>query len=495
MVVSLFVRTRALETSFWIDEALSVAIASHPLLEIPGLLRQDGSPPLYYVLLHLWMRLTGTGEAETHAFSALFAVASVPATYWAATSVLSRRGSWIAASLAALVPFLTAYGQETRMYSVVALLSVLATGAFLRAFVLGRRRFLAVFALFLALLLYTHNWGLFFAAGAGAVLLFLAREGPDRSARLRDGALAFGGAALLYLPWVPTLVYQATHTGAPWSRTPSPAGLLAGPVALVSSDSAAMALLLAGGAGLATLFRHAGPIERRGVLAAGILAVATLLLAWISSQIAPAWANRYLAVLLGPLFLVAGAGLARAGRLGLVALALVLLPWLTHTLPANKSNVEEVAAQIAPTVAPGDLVVSTQPDQVPVLHYYFPPGLRYATPMGSVYDPRLMDWRDALERMRDARVETSLAPLLDELPVGAHVVLVRPIFRNPSDRAAPWLAVIRHKSVEWGRTLGRDDRFRRLDAVPRSLDRVAVNEVRAVVYVKSAATATRGERG
>ena len=52
LLVSLYLRTRSLYASFWIDEGLSVGISSHPLLDIPGVLRQDGSPPLYYVLLH-----------------------------------------------------------------------------------------------------------------------------------------------------------------------------------------------------------------------------------------------------------------------------------------------------------------------------------------------------------------------------------------------------------------------------------------------------------
>ena len=58
-----------LDTGYWIDEAISVGIASHPLTEIPGALRQDGSPPLYYLLLHEWMALVGTGEEETRALS------------------------------------------------------------------------------------------------------------------------------------------------------------------------------------------------------------------------------------------------------------------------------------------------------------------------------------------------------------------------------------------------------------------------------------------
>src|SRR3712207_8764329 len=35
---------------------------------------------------------------------------------------------------------------------------------------------------------------------------------------LRDGLLAGGGALLLYAPWIPSLLYQAEHTGAPWSQ-------------------------------------------------------------------------------------------------------------------------------------------------------------------------------------------------------------------------------------------------------------------------------------
>ena len=45
IAVSLFVRTRSLEASFWIDEGLSVGISSFPFFEIPEVLRQDGSLP------------------------------------------------------------------------------------------------------------------------------------------------------------------------------------------------------------------------------------------------------------------------------------------------------------------------------------------------------------------------------------------------------------------------------------------------------------------
>jgi mannosyltransferase len=55
----------ALDAGYWIDEAITVGIASHEPGEIPSLLRQDGSPPLYYLLPHAWIAVAGTGEAAT----------------------------------------------------------------------------------------------------------------------------------------------------------------------------------------------------------------------------------------------------------------------------------------------------------------------------------------------------------------------------------------------------------------------------------------------
>src|SRR5262245_46199227 len=43
IAASLLLRTGALHAGYWIDEAISVGIASHGLADIPGRLAQDGS--------------------------------------------------------------------------------------------------------------------------------------------------------------------------------------------------------------------------------------------------------------------------------------------------------------------------------------------------------------------------------------------------------------------------------------------------------------------
>ena len=138
------------------DEAITTGIASHSLSAIPGVLRHDGSPPLFYLLLHVWISVFGASEAATHSLSLVFGLLCIPAGIWAAWSLFGRRAGLYAAVLFAFSTFLTAYATETRMYELMALLGILATAAFLHAFVYRRRRYLILFAVCQALMLYTH---------------------------------------------------------------------------------------------------------------------------------------------------------------------------------------------------------------------------------------------------------------------------------------------------------------------------------------------------
>jgi uncharacterized membrane protein len=242
-LASVALRVGQLRFHYWIDEAISVGIASHRLGALHGLLRQDGSPPLYYLLLHGWIGLWGRGEVATHLLSLVFAVVAVPVAYWGTAGLFGRRVGVYAAVLAAGLPFLTTYAQETRMYSLMALLSLLVAVGFVQGFVQRRRRYLPLLALSLAAALYTHNWALFLGVATFIAFLVVLWLAPVASRRAlgRDGALVFGAVALMYLPWVPTLLYQASHTGAPWALSPVVWSLSEGLYFLVGGRGAAVA--------------------------------------------------------------------------------------------------------------------------------------------------------------------------------------------------------------------------------------------------------------
>src|SRR3954470_22839429 len=393
VAATLLLRTGILHSGYWIDEAITVGIASHGVGEIPGLLRLDGSPPLFYLLLHGWMAVAGTGEAATRALPLAFALLAVPVSYWAGSAAFGRRAGALAAAGAAGCPFLTYYAQETRMYSMVAVLSVLASASFVLAFVHGRRRHVWLLALWLVLLLYAHNWALFLVAGIGAAWLWLWHEGRVEP---RDGALLAAGVALVYAPWVPSLLFQAGHTAAPWSSRPSPLSLLGIPGVLFGFLALPPLAL-----GAAAALRRGGPGEGARMLA--LVGGGAALVWFLGSQLEPAWAARYLAVLFGPLLLALAAVLARGRGWTAVALAGVAAIWLASAPAPVKSNVRTVASTVLPELRPGDLVVCTQPEQVPVLARYLPPGLRYVTPLGAVREPQVIDWRDGLARLRAGR--------------------------------------------------------------------------------------------
>src|SRR4051794_8015216 len=285
MLVSAFLRSRSLNGQFWMDEGLSVGISSHALTDIPGVLRLDGSPPLYYLLLHVWMQVFGTYESATHALSLVFALATIPVAYWTGRSLFDRRVGWTLAGMAALCPFLTSYAQETRMYSLVALLGMLATAFFLHAFVYGRRAYRIPLGLVLAAMLYTHNWAFFFIAGMLAALGFVWHAADDRRTVVHDAILAFGTAGVLYLAWVPSLVFQALHTGAPWATAPPLKSLLHAPDLLLGGQAGTAALLLAGGAGLAALTQRSSRDREVLVPALICLAIAPIVCAWLVSQV------------------------------------------------------------------------------------------------------------------------------------------------------------------------------------------------------------------
>jgi hypothetical protein len=495
VVVSIVLRTRALGGSLWMDEGLSIGIGSQPLLDIPHTLRVDGSPPLYYMLLSVWMHVIGRGPAEVQGLSVAIAVITVPAALWSGWSLFGRRAGLIAATLAAVNPFLTAFAQETRMYSLMLLLSLLVTTAFLHVFAFRRRSYLPAFVVLLALMLYTHNWGLFVTAGGLLALVPCWWISEDRRAFVRDAAIGFGGAGLLYLPWVPTLIHQVKHTGAPWLNPPRFGAPVQITKSLLGGGTPTVALVLGGGSGLvAILRRRLGDRERTAVIAAASLLVATLAVAWLFSQVSPAWTTRYLGVALGPILLLAAVGLARAGALGLVALVIVFGVWAvpkTYGLK-NKSNASDLRQNAVPQMHPGDLVISMQPEQGPLLWYHFErlggrTGLRYATPIGPTKNRMVMDWTDSQERLKAANPARNLDPLLDRLPVGHKVFLVHPVTERVDDWDAPWTQLVRRRSAQWGYALARDRRFRLIGAVPPFYRHATRIGIRGVLYVKTKA--------
>ena len=460
MALSAFLRSRYIGGEFWMDEGITTGISTHPISQIPGILRYDGNPPLYYMMLHVWMSVFGTSETATHGLSLLCGVLTIPAGGWAGWKLFGARTGVYAALLFAFNAWLTGYAQETRMYEFMGLLGVLATAGFLLGFVYRRRRYLLLFAGTLTLMLYTHTWGTFFFAGSAIALIPALIASDDRRGLLRDAAFAFIGAGILYLPWVPTLLYQAANTAAPWDNVPRFGAPILLSRGVIGGDRITILLVIAAAIGLAPLFTRARRRSREWVTVWTLVAipVATLAIAWLESQVNPAFVVRYFAPVIGSILLLLAWGCARAKLLGLVAmvLAIAFLANPSSYAPQWKSDMRDIGAEMTPALHPGDQVVIGQPEETPLAWYYLPGGLQYANTAGAVKDPRYMDWVKALRRLTHTDPQATLTPIVNAMRPGQHLLFIRPLTEGAQNWQAPWTLMVRRRSAQWGRLLQDD---------------------------------------
>lgn len=207
------------KSDLWFDEALSVNISRVPLSDLREALRQDGAPPLYYLLLHAWIDLFGSSDVAVRALSGLFSVAALPLAYLAGRRVGGRIAAWAAVLLLASSPYAIRFATETRMYSLVMFLVLWGYLALRRALESPAWPRLAVVAVVTGLLVYTQYWSFYLVGAVGLGLLVAWWRGPEEGRRAAGRAfLGVVVGALTLLPWLGTLWYQLGHTGTPWGE-------------------------------------------------------------------------------------------------------------------------------------------------------------------------------------------------------------------------------------------------------------------------------------
>jgi mannosyltransferase len=396
----------------WLDEALTVNIASLPLARLPEALRHDGAPPLYFALLHGWMGVVGGGDVAVRALSGVISLAALPAMWWAGRQLGGPRVGLVALVLTATSPFAIRYATEARMYSLLLLLGVLGLLALSRALDDPSPGSLAALAAVTALLLYTHYWAAFLAAPVALMLVAWSFRGQHRTAARRClVALAAGG--LLFAPWLPVLAWQLGHTGTPWADRAGPTalfGILAQYVGGSSAVARGLALVLAGLAGLGLCGRavdgrrveldllgrppgRALAVAFGGSVALAVAAGLVLGTGLEARYTAAAFPLVLLLAALGTRTLEPGPGPIVA-TVGAVVLGLTVAAGGV-TLPRTQAG--QAAAAIVAGGRQGD-VVAFCPDQLgPAVNRLLPEGFRQlAFPDGR--SPAFVDWADYAAR-------------------------------------------------------------------------------------------------
>ena len=419
----------------WLDEALSVNIASLTIGDAVQALRHDGHPLLYYAVLGVWLDGFGDSDVAARSLSGLFSLAAAAAIWAAARRRLGAEAARYAAVLALTSPFLVRYGSEARMYALVVLL---AAAVWLFTELAVERRSLvrlAALATVVAAGLHTHYWMIWLAAAASAVLAVRWLRTPASRPSLTPVLAAYGCGWIGFAPWLPVLVEQLAHTGTPWAKWARPAEVAVESIEALGGggrfEPVLLGVVLAGAAVLGATLVHTGgdgvelgwPGRHRG---APLAAVAALTLAGgglAAMALGSAFEARYAAVVVPLLLALAGRGLAGLPRwaapAALAALAVFGVAVSVDEARRDRTQGEEVADAIDAGAREGDIVVAC-PDQLApaVLRYLDAPLIVLTHPPTS--DPHFVDWYDYSERIAAASADATAAAAADGVgPTGA----------------------------------------------------------------------------
>lgn len=201
--------------SLWYDETVSMLLAHKSLSALTAHTARDIHPPLYYYLLHFWIKAAGDSEFSAAFLSLWFGVLLLALIYRFSRRILGNETASIACILVAISPYNLWYSQEVRMYTLGACLGLLAADFLLRSLAAPHRlKNWIAYGFLAAAGLYTLYYFAFllitlalFALWAGA-----RRWGKDYILPWL-GAQAF--SLLLYSPWAGIAFRQATNPPVP----------------------------------------------------------------------------------------------------------------------------------------------------------------------------------------------------------------------------------------------------------------------------------------
>jgi mannosyltransferase len=392
------------DKSFWLDEAISVAIARSSWLEMWSIIsRGEANMALYYVLLHWWL-IFGQTEPIVRGLSVVFSVLTIPVIYGLGTRLFGRKIGLTAALLLAVSPFIIEYSQEARSYSLVLLLSTLSTLLLVSVIQRSSKWWWAGYIVISGLAVYAHVYAAFVLLAQSISLLFLRRQ----EIPWKGIAGSWAAVVALVMPLAASILTSSAHN-IDWALRPDWREVynLFSTLTFGKLLSAALLVpcLLAFTRGVRSWigFRSSAETWRYALLVFWLFV--PVILAFSISQFKPLFAPQYFIILLPPMALLAAAGIFHLPRLWM-SLALILIlavlsgrqvyAWYTLDL---KEDWRAAAGYVLSSSGTNDAVVfyspdlsipfdyyklKTDPSRSPVEVLYFDPG-KYPL-SGSIYN-------------------------------------------------------------------------------------------------------------
>ncbi|MCD9187521.1 MAG: glycosyltransferase family 39 protein [Pyrinomonadaceae bacterium] len=191
----------------WFDELFSVHAAEQSWRNIFSFVAQDLiHPPLFYVLLKLWISVGGENLYFLRIFPALFAIVSlIPFSYLCRQLKFEFPSFVLALAFFTFNGALIKYSQEVRMYSLLLCLSLFSIWLFVRFLDLGKNIWILTIINFL--LVYTHYFGWLVVITEILAILYFQRI------KIRQILTMFGIVLAAYIPWI-LMIFRSANINA-----------------------------------------------------------------------------------------------------------------------------------------------------------------------------------------------------------------------------------------------------------------------------------------
>ena len=161
-LLALIIRLIALHNfgNLWVDELYSYYFASqdNPIQIAKTLFKEDFHVPLYFVLLHYWMKIFGQSDFVLRLMGCLITTCSIPLVFYVCKSLFNKHCAYLSAIFIALNAFNIHYSAELRFYGITVALAILSTYFFTKIFDKFEKKQLIFYIISTLLLLYTYNF-------------------------------------------------------------------------------------------------------------------------------------------------------------------------------------------------------------------------------------------------------------------------------------------------------------------------------------------------
>ncbi|MFN6541081.1 MAG: glycosyltransferase family 39 protein [Nostoc sp. EkiNYC01] len=162
-------------------------------------------PPLYYVMVRLWMQFFGNSVATTRSLSAIISLLAFPGIYWLCLELFqSPLTAWVSVALLTVSPFHVLYAQEAREFGLWMVTILLGSAVLLRAIRLGSKQLWGIYAVTVALGLYTFLFSGLLAIAHGIYVFAVERFRFTKS--VKAYLIATSAGFLAFVPWILTII-------------------------------------------------------------------------------------------------------------------------------------------------------------------------------------------------------------------------------------------------------------------------------------------------